>query len=395
MPRERTTWNHGEIAKRAGLSKKADPYTMNQDHPQPTADAYVTGDPSSFAEDVHPSAGTWKAEYSSGQVKRNEIGMPEYRGDTFNHKEKTASEVRAARIQKAALCIQVAKAILPKTASQATVEDQALTFMSMDDVALADTYTRLAQEQQGDEDDDSQQDESQKQAQEQGQEQQKQDDEGKGKQPPWLAKKDAQDQQQQQKQDGDDEGKGKQPPWLAKKDAQDQQGQAQQDQGQDDQQKKQAQQEVVAQMQMQIANLQQQLAQFQQGVPPQQTQADDAAVIDQMLAQDSGQDPIADMGIQLDGPSMDFGQEPAADPMLQQLFANEEIQQAQDSQQQQKQAAAVRTASTRTVGTRPTQGVTALGNLPSVTGSKKDVASISSMWSTAPDVREAFGLPTR
>jgi len=377
MPRERTTWNRAEIAKRAGLTKTADPYTMNQDHPQPAADAYVTGGPSDFAEDIHPSSGTWEAEYSGGQVKRNEIGMPEFRGDTFNHKEKTAAQIRAERIQKSALCIQVAKAMLPKTASTTEVENQALDLMDMDDVALANTYTRLAQ--------------------------------------------DDQDQQQQQN-----------PFPPEQKQAQDDQGQQQQAAPAPEQ--KQAQQDMLAQMQQQIAQLQQQLAQFQQQgqqqeppvqaqgqqqvpppvqaqgqqqVPPVQAQgqqapsqvpvqADDSALVDQMLAQDPGQDPVADMDIELGGPSMDMGDMGGDDAVLQQLFANDETEQAQQAQQlQQKQAHAIRTASTRTVGTRPKGGVTNLGGTPSASGGRDDVASLSSMWNTAPDVREAFGLPTR
>src|SRR4051812_46625455 len=94
--RERTTWNREAIAKfAAAISKKAeDPRAMNQDHlkEQPSADKYVTGGPSEFGEDVHPSTGTWKAEYSGGEVKRDEIGMPEVRKDTFNHPEKTAQD---------------------------------------------------------------------------------------------------------------------------------------------------------------------------------------------------------------------------------------------------------------------------------------------------------------
>ncbi len=62
--RERTTWNR-EIARTASGRTAEDPRAMNQDHlkQQPAPDDYVTGGPSEFAEDVHPSAGTWKAEY--------------------------------------------------------------------------------------------------------------------------------------------------------------------------------------------------------------------------------------------------------------------------------------------------------------------------------------------
>ena len=138
MPRERSTWNVNAIAKRAGL-KVADPYLMNQDHvnQQPAADAYVIGDPSDFAEDVHPSNTTWEAEYAGGQVKRNEIGMPEMRSDTFNHPEKTASAEVITK--KAALCVAIARKILPKTASAAEIEDQSYSFMYLPDAEVMST----------------------------------------------------------------------------------------------------------------------------------------------------------------------------------------------------------------------------------------------------------------
>ena len=64
--RERTTWNREEIAKRAAMPKKADPYTMNQDHKQPSAEAYVNGDPSKWAEDPHNESDKDKG-YAGGE----------------------------------------------------------------------------------------------------------------------------------------------------------------------------------------------------------------------------------------------------------------------------------------------------------------------------------------
>ena len=85
------------------------------------------------------------------------------------------------------------------------------------------------------------------------------------------------------------------------------------------------------------------------------------------------------------------------DDMLMQLFANEETQQAQQAQdggqQQQKQAHAVRTASMKTVGTVPTQGVSRIGGTSASSAGGGGGTSLSSLWSSAPDVREAFGIP--
>lgn len=150
MPRVRTTWNNEEIVKRASMPKQADPYLMNQDHVkvQPSAEKYVTGDPSTFGEDVNTDD-RWKEETG----KRNEIGMPEFRKDTFNHPEKTAGLNEAHLIKKADLATTVARMMLAgkkfadeKTAEQA-VEDQAFNLMFLPDNALLDTHARLAAEQ--------------------------------------------------------------------------------------------------------------------------------------------------------------------------------------------------------------------------------------------------------
>jgi hypothetical protein len=482
MTRERSTWNINNIAKQAGL-KVADPYTMNQDHKQPAADAYVTGDPSTFAEDIHPAAGTWEAEYSGGQVKRNEIGMPEMRNDTFNHPEKTASD--EVLVKKAAVCVALARSVLPKTASPMDVEEQSISFMHLPDEELMSTFTRLAAKQDQD-----QQQEQQVQAAKQDQQ---------GQQQVQAAKQDQQQGQQQQvqaaKQDQQQQGQQQeQQVQAAQQDQQDQQGQQQvqasqnftdprhtsvrallaqdqQDQGQQAQQEqKQAGQEQQAQMQQQLAQMiqqaqqqlenlqaqaqqqqqaqqvqappaqqqggqqagQQQQAQMQQQGQAQQVaqavqqaiqqgqdpvaaaaqcmaqyqqqgqsqqQGNDGELIDQMLAQQQTQQPMANMDIELDTPTMDVGEVQLGpeDDMLMQLFANEETQQAQQAQdggqQQQKQAHAVRTASMRTVGTVPSQGVSRIGGT-----STAKVASggdqLSSLWSSAPDVRDAFGIPS-
>jgi hypothetical protein len=472
MTRERSTWNINNIAKQAGL-KVADPYTMNQDHPQPAADAYVTGDPSTFAEDIHPAAGTWEAEYSGGQVKRNEIGMPEMRNDTFNHPEKTASD--EVLVKKAAVCVALARSVLPKTASPMDIEEQSISFMHLPDEELMSTFTRLAakqdqqQEQQVQAAQQDQQQEQQVQAAQQDQQQQQ------GQQQVQAAKQDQQQEQQQQVQAAKQDQQGQQQEQqvqasqnftdprhtsvraLLAQDQQDQGQQAQQEQKQAGQEQQAQMQQQLAQMiqqaQQQLENLQaqaqqqqvqqvqappaqqqggqqagqqqqqaqmqqqgqaQQVAQavqqaIQQGQDPvaaaaqcmaqYQQQGNDGELIDQMLAQQQTQQPMANMDIELDTPTMDVGEVQLGpeDDMLMQLFANEEAQQAQQAQdggqQQQKQAHAVRTASMRTVGTVPSQGVSRIGGT-----STAKVASggdqLSSLWSSAPDVRDAFGIPT-
>ena len=419
MTRERTTWNRSEIAKAANLKVAADIYDMNQDHPQPKPDAYVIGGPSEFAEDVSPS--NWESEYSGGQVKRNEIGMPEFRSETFNHPEKTASE--EVLTKKAALCVAISRSILSKTASESLIEDQALDLMNLPDSSVMSMYTRLAAEQEEEDED---------------------EDEGQEKQA-------AQDQEEEEEEGGQEKQAGKIPPQFlenikekkeeAAEKKEESKKEASEDQEEEDQgQQKQAAQDQISQLQQQAEQIQQQIAQLQQqqvsgqqvqsqaqqiaqcvqqaiaqGQDPAQAVAQllqqpqqvaqqpqqvsqDSELIDSMLAQDQ-MDPTADMDIQLDTPSMDVGevQMDQNDQVLQQLFAsNQEAQdaeEAQEAQGQEKQAHAVRTASTRTVGTRPTAGVSRIGGAPiSSSGSKSD---LSSLWNSDPDVRGAFGIQNR
>jgi hypothetical protein len=177
--------------------------------------------------------------------------------------------------------------------------------------------------------------------------------------------------------------------------AQQQAGQQQQAQGQPQQQAP-AQQQACGPMQQQA-----------QGQPQQQAvvQASDDQLLDQMLAPGAGQGgvspAIAEMDIEMQAPSMDIGDVPFApgeDVMLQQLFASDETMAAQQAQQAQGQGqqtqANVRTAGLRTVGTRPSFGVTRIGGAGSAPGRGQEVEKLTSLWQSAPDVREAFGLKT-
>ena len=354
MPRERSTWNVHQIAKRAGL-KIADPYLMNQDHvnQQPSADEYVIGTPSDFAEDIHPATTTWEAEYANGQVKRNEIGMPEIRNDTFNHPEKTASEEVLTR--KAALCVAIARRVLPKTASAIEVEDQSLSFMHLPDAEVMATYTRLAADQ--DQDQQGQQQQQQVQAAQQDQQQQ-----GQQQQVQAAQQQDQQGQQQQQQvqaaQQQDQQGQGQQqdqqrqagqiPPQFlenvkkkqeeAKEDKeQDKKAGQQQDQQQQGQQQVQAAQQDQ-QQQVQAAQQQDQQGQQQQGQEKQaQMQQQLAQLIqqaqqiqDQLAAQQQQQQAGQQQQQQQAGQQQQGGQ--------QQQQQQQAGQQQQGGQQQQQQA---------------------------------------------------------
>lgn len=416
--RERSTWNLKDIAKKAAQKQAAevagDIYSMNQDHPQPAMDEYVIGDSSDFAEDVH-SPNTWEAEYSGGQVKRNEIGMPEMRGDTFNHAEKTASE--AVRLKKAELCVATAKLMLAgkKIASVEVIEDQAYALMYMPDQELINTHKRLAAEQEQDADESDDADEEQAQDKQAGEipeafkeniekmkaKSEDKKDEGEkdqgekkeaGQMPEFIKEKIEEGKEDKKEDDGEKKEAASKKSDEGLKEPKNEGGD--QNEKANDNWKTAA--DQIAQMQQMMAQMQQMLQQAQQiqQMPAQQApvmaQGDE---LDQMLAMDSC-GPMAEADIEMEPSPMDVDNVVLAgdDEILRTLFADDQqVEEEQVQQVQEKQASIARTASTRTVGTVPTQGVSKLGGSVSKTASSGE-DKLSSLWQSAPDVRDAFGL---
>lgn len=471
MTRERTTWNRDEIKRVAAMPKQADPYLMNQDHvsQNPRADKYMNGTPSSWAEDVH-SPNEWESEYANGQTKRNEVGEPEFRSETFNHPEKTASN--QLLIKKADLTVKVARLMLGPKVAENLVEDQAVALMALPDSDLIETFQRLAQDQEqqqgqgqgGDQqpqaaqqlEEEVQQEPAQDQQQQAGMQQQALQQQciqaiQQGDMPAAMAAM-----QQMQQQGGQAEFPGgqwgknnpvaasaKKPPV---KKAQQGQGQGQEQQeppaqqqqaavppvaGQQDQDQQQQQAGMQQQaLQQQIQALQEQIQQMQaqqqgQGGMPEGMQqepvlAHEDALLDEMLAPAGGGADMGGIGeIELEPASMDVGEIEMGpqDDVLKTLFANQETQDAEQAQQLQSgqqqpvqnfntvvpsgpyaphavQANVLRSPSSRTVGTRPTVGVSRVGgaSVPAMKTASSDIDKLSNLWSTAPDVREHFGL---
>jgi hypothetical protein len=153
--------------------------------------------------------------------------------------------------------------------------------------------------------------------------------------------------------------------------------------------------------QQQMPPQQQAQQQMPQGQPQQQAQQQqmpmqsDEQVLDQMLANETC-GPMAEADIELEPAQMDVGMAELGpeDEVLRTLFAQDD-EQGGEQEQQQKQAGApmARTASSRTVGTRPTAGVAKLGGTVAQGGSSNlSVDNLSSLWQSAPDVRDAFGI---
>jgi hypothetical protein len=363
--RERTTWS-----RQAAMSRRADPYLMNQDHKQPAADAYVIGGPSEFAEDVHPSKDTWEMDYKGGEVSRNEIGQHQMRPDTFNHNEKTAS--KEFLLKKANLCIEVSRMMLGSV-SEEVLEDQAASLMNLPDEELVQTFDRMACQHQSEE--------QMQQAQGQQQMQQAQGQQ----QVAWNQSSAYQQAVESCKQalgSGDQQAADQAIQAMV---------QAAMQQAQGQQQKQQAQ----GQAQKQQAQGQQQMQQSQ----AQEVEADEML---ELLSDPSmdGMDAEDDMGFELESPAMDLDDVDLGpeDQDLMNVMAGEKTQQQEsdESEEEEEEApqaskkANVRTASTRTVGTRPTSGVNRLGNGAPVQSG--EVNKLSSLWATAPNVKDAFNI---
>jgi len=434
--RERSTWLPDQIAKRAAaLSKKADdPAVLNNpDHlkEQPSAEKYLTGGPSEFAEDV--ATPDWKVEYSGGETKRNEIGMPEVRPETFNHPEKTAAQQQDEvekeddfLEKKADVCLNLARRMLPKTASESVIEDQALAFMHMPDSYLVETATRLAQQEQGDE---GQGQQEQKQAQQQQAEPEEKQEQKQAQQQQSEPEEKQQEQKaageippqfleniKEKKEEKKDEDKKEASTALSKLAQQAceafQQGNPMMAQQTIQQMVQQAQQQGMPmdQMAQQIQQMVQQAmgqqpAPMAQQQPPMQQMADDQ-LLDQMLQVQAKSTEtsmptatVASMDIQLEGPSMDvteikLGSE---DEALTALFASHtEVREAAQAQALTTgvpvpaPAPMTRTAAVKTVGTRPNGGVAQLGGGSSAPAGGGEIDKLSDLWASAPDVKSVF-----
>lgn len=155
MSRQRMTWGgDGRPAPtRRASAHPATPWegeTHPAAYPDPEADAYENGDPSSWAEDPHPppyrTSVAPAVPYDDGGYRHpaTQPGAP----------AKNASvNVRVAAERKAAKCIRIATALLgPNVASAAQrgdkvatdlIEDQALDFMDLSDARVANTLLRL------------------------------------------------------------------------------------------------------------------------------------------------------------------------------------------------------------------------------------------------------------
>ena len=150
--------------------RTADPYTMNQDRTHVPVEEYMTGDPSSWAEDPVRDLSDMDG------TDRDELGLPALQPEAWSHKgedewgadggaaydnDKLAgsslreAKVRLAKMQrhfekKALQCVRIAEALLPD-ADEEVIAQQALDFMPLPDDSLLETSLRLQAAKKGEE----------------------------------------------------------------------------------------------------------------------------------------------------------------------------------------------------------------------------------------------------
>ena len=155
-PRLRTTWTNNDAKSReAATSRRADIFTMNQDHPQPSPVEYESGDPDSWAETPTGNQLVYDG-YEGGEggsEARNEVNYPEFKPETFNHKDSDKwhgpgkydnAKVSAATnaVKKASLAKKLAIATL-RTSSESLITQQASDFMNLPDPVLVESLRRV------------------------------------------------------------------------------------------------------------------------------------------------------------------------------------------------------------------------------------------------------------
>lgn len=152
--RHRTTWTKpGDgTSREAATSRKADPYSMNQEHPQPSPVDYESGDPDAWAETPTGNQLVYDG-YEGGEggrEMRNEVNFAEFKPETFGHKDdkewkgpgKYDNAKVSAAMRKANAAERIARATL-RTSDDALVEAQAVDLMALPDKVLVATLRRL------------------------------------------------------------------------------------------------------------------------------------------------------------------------------------------------------------------------------------------------------------
>lgn len=119
-----------------------DPIQMSRDTKNPPVEKYMTGDPSTWAEDIYDKH-LWEAENTP--AGRTETGHPAEVKQSYGPSVKEAAIKQAKALKAKALkCVRIAESLLPRS-TEASLEDQGMDLMELSDRAIEATLSRLAE----------------------------------------------------------------------------------------------------------------------------------------------------------------------------------------------------------------------------------------------------------
>lgn len=126
---------------RQRLTKKADPYTLGRDKENPKVEKYMTGDPSTWAEDPdmeHRWENEPREETGHAAKGKADKEAPAWPKSAKENAMRVAKELKAKAIN----CVRIAEAMFPK-ASEEFLENQGFDLMELSDRAIKATIERL------------------------------------------------------------------------------------------------------------------------------------------------------------------------------------------------------------------------------------------------------------
>jgi len=128
------------------LNKQADPYTLGRDKENPPVSKYMTGDPSTWAEDVYPKH-LWegeKREETGHAAEANHDFGPSVKGEEHPGAKEASAIKQAKNLRdKAIKCVHIAERLFPG-ASEEVLEQQGFDLMELSPRAISATLERIA-----------------------------------------------------------------------------------------------------------------------------------------------------------------------------------------------------------------------------------------------------------
>ncbi len=148
MTRRRLTWNGRMASAPPAMPGYQEPSVHPAAYPDPEADAYENGDPSSWAEDPHPGP---YPNTMHPALPGTEAPMGHPATDPAHYfpagvSKQASRQLRAAMEVKAAKCIRIAQSMLGRAASVSAIEDQALDLMNLTERQIQAALKRIAED---------------------------------------------------------------------------------------------------------------------------------------------------------------------------------------------------------------------------------------------------------